>query len=215
MNMPDEHNTRDDADKITSRILDAVNSLGDYANLRTWTERAAAVRENVSGAIDARDAALRDAREAGAASAWYEMRLWQEAKYKEMRTLSETNGIAGARMTAHRESAEYCRAREMKQQESEHNASAEHAQPTMPAEKDIVLPPSLAAKPNIPFEKQTLDQLIAERDYWAAKVARATGWGAGLKAADDFRRACETWIKRRLIKGGEHAQYEPAKGEDR
>jgi hypothetical protein len=64
------------------------------------------------------------------------------------------------------------------------------------------LPPSLQVTPNIPWERQTLAQLIAERDYWAAKVRTAAGF-ASAKAADDFRRGCETWIAKR--QAGERA----------
>jgi hypothetical protein len=56
------------------------------------------------------------------------------------------------------------------------------------------LPASLAAKPNIPWEHQTLEQLIEERDYWIKKVEDASGW-ASAYAADGFRKACEAWIK--------------------
>lgn len=59
------------------------------------------------------------------------------------------------------------------------------------------LPPSLAVVPNIPYQEQTLEQLRLEYEYWDRKVSEATGWGASLKAADDFRRACDVWIKRR------------------
>ena len=58
------------------------------------------------------------------------------------------------------------------------------------------LPPSLATSPNIDFANQTLEQLEAERDYWANEVATAPGF-ASAKAADDFRRICEGWIARR------------------
>jgi hypothetical protein len=59
------------------------------------------------------------------------------------------------------------------------------------------LPPSLAVVPNIPYEEQTLEQLRLERDYWQMLIDKATSWGASLKAADDFCKACEAWIKRR------------------
>lgn len=55
------------------------------------------------------------------------------------------------------------------------------------------LPPSLAVTPNIPWEKQTLEQLMAERDYWIESVRTAPGF-ASAKAADDFRQGCEAWI---------------------
>lgn len=60
------------------------------------------------------------------------------------------------------------------------------------------LPPSLQANPNIPFENQTLEQLRAERDHWIAMTATAPGF-ASAKAADDFRRGCEVWIKLREL----------------
>lgn len=58
------------------------------------------------------------------------------------------------------------------------------------------LPPSLAVKPNIAFEDQTLGQLRAERLYWIEQVKSATGF-ASAKAADDFLKGCEAWIRRR------------------
>lgn len=58
------------------------------------------------------------------------------------------------------------------------------------------LPPSLRVSPNIAPEHQTLDQLRAERDYWQRRVEKAPGF-ASAKAADDFRRGCETWIRKR------------------
>ena len=63
-------------------------------------------------------------------------------------------------------------------------------------EIETKLPPSLAVTPNIPWEKQTIEQLDAERIYWDEKVRTAPGF-ASAKAADDFRRGCETWLKRR------------------
>jgi hypothetical protein len=65
-----------------------------------------------------------------------------------------------------------------------------------PLEASATLPPSLAVKPNIPWEKQTVEQLEAERDYWAQQVAAAPGW-ASANAADGFRRACDSWLTRR------------------
>ena len=41
-----------------------------------------------------------------------------------------------------------------------------------------------------------VEQLVAERDYWEACVRSAAGF-ASAKAADDFRKACESWIERR------------------
>lgn len=59
------------------------------------------------------------------------------------------------------------------------------------------LPPSLAAKPEIPLNEQTLEQLRLERDYWQAKVDAATGWGAGYSAACGFLSDCNRAIARR------------------
>lgn len=59
------------------------------------------------------------------------------------------------------------------------------------------LPPSLTQTPNIPWEKQSLEQLMAELDYWDIQISRASGF-ATAKVADDFRKGCEAWmIKRR------------------
>lgn len=58
------------------------------------------------------------------------------------------------------------------------------------------LPPSLAVEPNIPWEEQSLEELRAERAYWEACVREAAGF-ASAKAADDFRRACDVWIRKR------------------
>lgn len=57
-------------------------------------------------------------------------------------------------------------------------------------------PATLVAEPNIPFEAQTVEQLRAERDWWIKMVEIAPGF-ASAKAADDFRKGCEAWIKRR------------------
>lgn len=66
---------------------------------------------------------------------------------------------------------------------------------------DKLLPPSLAVTPNIPPEKQTIEQLEAERDYWIEAVKNASGF-ASAKAADDFRKGCEAWIVRRRKEQG-------------
>lgn len=60
----------------------------------------------------------------------------------------------------------------------------------------IDLPESLAVTPNIPWEHQTLEQLKAERDYWEQRVKDAAGF-ASAKAADDFRKGCDGWIRQR------------------
>jgi hypothetical protein len=44
------------------------------------------------------------------------------------------------------------------------------------------------------------DGLAAEWHYWNDKIATATGWGAALAAADEFRASCQREINRRGIK---------------
>ena len=58
------------------------------------------------------------------------------------------------------------------------------------------LPPSLQVSPNIPWERQTVEQLEAELAYWQHEVETAPGF-ASAKAADDFRRGCQAWLNRR------------------
>ena len=48
-----------------------------------------------------------------------------------------------------------------------------------------------------PFEEMTLAELEAERAHWEKELGEATGWGAGVAAADGFRRGCIAWIARR------------------
>ncbi len=67
----------------------------------------------------------------------------------------------------------------------------------MPNNSKSDLPPSLATKPNIPYESQTLSQLRAERNYWDKKIKSATSWGASLGVANSFLRICDCWIARR------------------
>jgi len=57
------------------------------------------------------------------------------------------------------------------------------------------LPPSLAVSPNIPPERQTLDQLQQERDYWLNIADSATNWGAAVGVALEFAKSCQTWIE--------------------
>ena len=59
------------------------------------------------------------------------------------------------------------------------------------------LPPSLAVVPNIPYERQTLEQLRLEADYWQSKLDDATCWGAAVGAASGFLAGCEAWIRKR------------------
>lgn len=51
-----------------------------------------------------------------------------------------------------------------------------------------------------PFSEMTLDELRAEHEHWDKKIREATGWGAAVGAADEFRRDCAREIRRR---GGE------------
>jgi len=57
------------------------------------------------------------------------------------------------------------------------------------------LPPSLAVAPNIPLGAQTIVQLEAERDYWAARVADAAGPASA--AAERHRQGCVDELQRR------------------
>ena len=120
--MPD-NDTRDDAEWLEA-IRRAVDNLC-IGNFRKQTVRF------LLNTLDARDAALREARKQGAVSAYRQMRLWHEGRYKEARTLSETNGLAGAHMTAHRDAAEYCQSFETAQPEhtAECHATLETARP--------------------------------------------------------------------------------------
>lgn len=61
----------------------------------------------------------------------------------------------------------------------------------------MTFPPSLAVVPNIPWEKQTIEELEAEFAWWDEKVKSATMWGASLKAASDFREGCKRWLDKR------------------
>lgn len=49
------------------------------------------------------------------------------------------------------------------------------------------------------FEDMTLAELEAERAHWEAEIANATGWGAGVAAADGFRQGCIAWIARHRV----------------
>lgn len=80
----------------------------------------------------------------------------------------------------------------------------------MSGAKHTALPESLASKPNIAWEHQTLEQLKAERDYWIDRVKNASGFSSA-KAADDFRRGCEAWIERREAEGRPLPDREPAR----
>lgn len=66
------------------------------------------------------------------------------------------------------------------------------------------LPPSLAVKPNIPLDKQTLEQLYLEKAYWEEQVNTATG-AASAHATNSFRKGCEVWINKRENEHGERS----------
>lgn len=44
------------------------------------------------------------------------------------------------------------------------------------------------------IEQMTLDEAVAERDKWQKKIDEATGWGAALGAAAEFRDAAQKRI---------------------
>lgn len=61
------------------------------------------------------------------------------------------------------------------------------------------LPPSLIPSPNIPIQKQTLEELIAERQYWDGQIKKATRWGAALSVSSEFRDECDNELLRRSL----------------
>ena len=75
---------------------------------------------------------------------------------------------------------------------------AELAGGTRDAAASPVLPPSLAVKPNIPHDRQTVDQLRAELAYWREKVSSAPG-PASASASGGFAEDCARWIWRRAM----------------
>lgn len=66
---------------------------------------------------------------------------------------------------------------------------------------DLSLPPSLAAVPNIPPREQTLDQLLAEKAYWEARLSAKSGWGAAVGAMSEIIQELETHIQIRRLAG--------------
>jgi len=60
------------------------------------------------------------------------------------------------------------------------------------------LPYSLKTVPNPDHKDLTLEQLIEERQYWNYKITSATGWGASLAAASEFRDDCDRELLRRF-----------------
>jgi len=62
-----------------------------------------------------------------------------------------------------------------------------------------MLPESLATKPNIPWQSQTIEQLKAERDYWNSKIKSADEWWESVGEAIKFRDACTREIQRREL----------------
>lgn len=86
----------------------------------------------------------------------------------------------------------------------EFDISADTSEPTSHCVKEpCALPASFAVKPNIPLEKQTLEQLRAERSYWNQQVIYTAG-APSLKAAYEFLAGCERWI---AIREAEEAKY--------
>jgi hypothetical protein len=51
------------------------------------------------------------------------------------------------------------------------------------------------------WSEMTLSELHAEKAHWDKVISEATGWGAALSAADEFRRGCERAIKHREAVG--------------
>ena len=51
-----------------------------------------------------------------------------------------------------------------------------------------------------PISELSDEDLIAEWHHWNDEIKAATGWGAALAAADEFRRACEQQIEKRGLK---------------
>ena len=47
------------------------------------------------------------------------------------------------------------------------------------------------------FKDMTLEELKAERDKWQKEIDTASGWGAGVSAALEFRDEANIWISRR------------------
>ena len=62
----------------------------------------------------------------------------------------------------------------------------------------MLTPAHLLVKPNRSWDKLEVPELIAERQYWNTKIESATGWGAALAAASDFRDACDAELLRRF-----------------
>lgn len=56
------------------------------------------------------------------------------------------------------------------------------------------LPPSLRVTPNIPPSEQTLEQLLAERAYWKARLDAKSGWGAAVGALGEMVSDLDRWI---------------------
>lgn len=56
---------------------------------------------------------------------------------------------------------------------------------------------------NPPFKKPikdlTNEELIAEFRYWNSKIENATSWGAGIAAANEFRKECEQQLHLRSL----------------
>ena len=60
------------------------------------------------------------------------------------------------------------------------------------------LPTSLKVKPNIPVPAQSVEELIAERQYWDQRIKSAGRWGAAVGVAAEFRDECDGELLRRF-----------------
>lgn len=69
--------------------------------------------------------------------------------------------------------------------------------------REMPLPPSLAVKPNIPYDQQTIEQLYLERAYWQWKLHSALSWGASVGAASAYADMCTKWINLREKEEGD------------
>ncbi len=68
--------------------------------------------------------------------------------------------------------------------------------------------PTLQKVPNIAWSKQTLEQLIAERDWWKAQLKLAKGF-ASTNQINIYIQACEKWIRIRQNENDRKATHDP------
>lgn len=57
------------------------------------------------------------------------------------------------------------------------------------------IPETLRLLPNIPFEKQSLEQLREEHSYWSGRIWQTSN-SESVKAAYNRMLECESWINR-------------------